>query len=68
METILRPYTWADFPGPARPRYEALRGPAGEHKVLDENFFIEVALRATVLSGLSDDDRLAKLREAGAIA
>ena len=56
METILRPYTWADFPGPARPRYEALRGPAGEHKVLDENFFIEVALRATVLSGLSDDD------------
>ena len=62
METILRPFTWADFPGPARPRYEALRGPGGEAKVLDENFFIEVALPATVLSGLSDDDLAAYRR------
>ena len=53
METILRPMTWDDFPGPARPRVESLRTPGvGEPKVLDENFFIEVALRATVLSGL----------------
>jgi haloalkane dehalogenase len=56
METILRPYTWADFPGSARSRYEALRGQAGETKVLDENFFIEVALPATVRSGLADED------------
>ena len=57
METILRPMTWDDFPGPARPRVESLRAPGvGETKVLDENFFIEVALRATVLSGLSDED------------
>ncbi len=57
METILRPLTWDDFPGPARPRVESLRTPGvGEPKVLDENFFIEVALRATVLSGLGDDD------------
>jgi haloalkane dehalogenase len=55
METILRPFTWADFPGSARSRYEALRGPAGETKVLDENFFIEVALPATVRSGLADE-------------
>ncbi len=57
METIVRPMTWADFPDSARPRYETLRGAGtGETKVLDENFFIEFALRATVLNGLSDED------------
>ncbi|MDR7223888.1 haloalkane dehalogenase [Aminobacter aminovorans] len=57
METIVRPMTWADFPESARPRYELLRGAGtGETKVLDENFFIEFALRATVLNGLSDED------------
>ena len=58
METIVRPMTWDDFPDPARPRYEALRAPGvGETKVLDENFFIETALRSTVLSGLSDEEQ-----------
>lgn len=56
METIVRPLAWDDFPGSARPRYEALRGPAGETKVLEENFFIDQALRATVRSRLDDDD------------
>jgi haloalkane dehalogenase len=57
METIVRPFTWDDFPGPARPRYEALRGAgSGEQKVLEENFFMETALRATMLSGLADHD------------
>jgi haloalkane dehalogenase len=57
METIVRPMSWADFADSARPRYEALRGAGtGEAKVLDENFFIEFALRATVLNGLSDGD------------
>ncbi len=59
METIIRPLTWADFPNAARPRYEALRGPAGEQKVLEENFFIDQALFATVLSGLRDEDHAA---------
>jgi haloalkane dehalogenase len=57
METIVRPMTWDEFPGDARPRFEALRAPGvGEAKVLEENFFIEQALRATVLNGLSDAD------------
>ncbi len=57
METIIRPLTWDDFPASARPRYEALKGPGvGEDLVLDQNFFMERALRATVLSGLSDED------------
>ena len=58
FETIVRPFTWDDFPG-ARPRYETLWSPgSGEAKVLEENFFIETALRATVLSGLAEEDRL----------
>jgi haloalkane dehalogenase len=57
METIVRPMTWDDFPRDARPRLEALRTPGvGETKVLDENFFIETALRVTSLTGLSDED------------
>lgn len=57
METILRPMTWDDFPGPHRARYEALRAPgSGEAKVLDENFFIEQALKLTVRSGLAAED------------
>lgn len=57
METILRPMTWDDFPGPHRARYETLRAPgSGETKVLDENFFIEQALRLTVRSGLAPED------------
>lgn len=56
METILRPMTWDDFPGPHRARYESLRAPGtGETKVLDENFFIEQALKLTVRSGLAPE-------------
>lgn len=56
METIMRPMTWDDLPN-ARPRYEALRSLGmGETKVLDENFFIEQALKATILNGLSAED------------
>ena len=57
LETIVRPFTWADFPGEARPRLEALRGEGtGEAKVLDQNFFMEVALKATVLDPLAEAD------------
>ena len=55
FETILRPMTWRDFPGAARDRIESLRNPgSGETKVLDENFFIERALRVTSLQPLSE--------------
>jgi haloalkane dehalogenase len=55
METIIRPLSWDDMPG-ARPRYELLRSAAGEVKVLDENFFIEQAIRLTIQKGISDAD------------
>ncbi|WP_327309206.1 haloalkane dehalogenase [Streptomyces sp. NBC_01298] len=57
METILRPMTWAEFPAPARPRFEALRTPGvGEELVLDQNLFIEDSLHRTVLAPLSAAD------------
>ncbi|QNQ10407.1 haloalkane dehalogenase [Sphingomonas alpina] len=57
METILRPLHWDDFPASHRARYEALRGAgSGEATVLDENFFIEQALKVTIRSGLSPAD------------
>jgi haloalkane dehalogenase len=63
LETIVRPYSWSDMAAGARHRYEALRAPgSGEAKVLDENFFIEQALRLTTLRGLDDAD-LAVYRE-----
>jgi haloalkane dehalogenase len=62
FETILRPLEWADMDPSARPRYEALRGPLGEAKVLEENFFIEVGLPATVLRPLTDAERHAYAR------
>lgn len=58
METIIRPMSWDDMATGARPRFEAYRTPGvGERLVLDENAFIEGALRATVLNGLSDADQ-----------
>ncbi|MET0798292.1 haloalkane dehalogenase [Rhodococcus sp. KBW08] len=58
FETILRPMTWDEhFPGDARARVEALRAPGtGETKVLDENFFLEIALHRTVLGALPETD------------
>ena len=56
LETIVRPFTWDDFAG-GRGRIEVLRTEGiGETKVLDENFFMEVALKATVINPLSEED------------
>jgi haloalkane dehalogenase len=54
MEAIVRPSTWADFPGQARPMFEALRSPAGDAMVLEQNMFVERALPGSVLRQLSD--------------
>lgn len=58
METIVKPLTWADLPAAARPRLEAFRTPdLGEKLVLDENQFLEGALKATVLRPLTGVER-----------
>ncbi|WP_205325958.1 haloalkane dehalogenase [Glycomyces sp. YM15] len=56
METFLRPMTWSEFPAGAVEFFRTLRTPgAGEQMALEENWFIENALRATN-GGISDED------------
>src|SRR5262249_30315616 len=56
MEALVRPATWADFPDQARPMFEALRSPAGEAMVLEQNMFVERALPGSVLRQLTDEE------------
>ncbi|GAA1676347.1 haloalkane dehalogenase [Glycomyces endophyticus] len=56
METFLRPMTWEEYPAGAVGFFRALRTPGeGERMALEENWFIETALRATN-GGISDED------------
>jgi haloalkane dehalogenase len=56
LETFMRPMTWAEYPSPADELFKLLRTPGvGEKMVLEENWFIETALRATN-PGITDDD------------
>ena len=52
-EAIVAPLLWADWPRDAKRVFQAMRGPDGERKVLDENVFVEKVLPASVLRGLS---------------
>jgi haloalkane dehalogenase len=44
---------WADWPAEGRRVFQAMRGPDGERRVLDENVFVERILPASVAGGLS---------------
>ena len=56
VETFLRPMTWAEYPSAAKEFFRALRTPGtGEQMALEQNWFIETALRATS-PGISDGD------------
>ena len=55
MEAIINPRTWSDFPDAARQNFEALRSPAGEKLVLEQNAFVETLLRL-VLRGLTEEE------------
>ncbi|MDA1362865.1 haloalkane dehalogenase [Glycomyces luteolus] len=56
METFLRKMTWAEYPAGAVEFFRTLRTPgAGEQMALEENWFIENAVRATN-GGISDED------------
>ncbi|UCI19935.1 haloalkane dehalogenase [Mesorhizobium sp. B2-1-8] len=49
MEAVALPMSFADLPEQAHPFFKALRSPAGEEMVLQQNVFIEqVLLRATI--------------------
>jgi haloalkane dehalogenase len=56
MEAVVRPSTWADFPEQARPMFQALRSPAGEAMVLEQNMFVEQAVPGSILRQLTDEE------------
>src|SRR5262245_1430269 len=56
MEALVRPLTSDEMSPQARPIFEALRSPAGERMVLEQNSFIERNLPATILRKLDDEE------------
>lgn len=56
MEALVKPRSWVDFPERARPAFEAMRSPAGDKMVLEENFFVERMLPGSILRKLTDEE------------
>ncbi len=56
MEAIVQPRRWSDFPDGRDALFRAMRSTDGERLVLDENFFVETVLPASVLRTLSDEE------------
>lgn len=56
MEAIVKPYIWSEYPEAARKIFQALRSPAGEQMVLEQNSFIEVNLPNTILRSLTEEE------------
>ncbi len=56
MEAIVKPYTWSEYPEATRKRFQALRSPAGEQMVLEQNSFIEFNLPNTIMRSLTEEE------------
>jgi len=56
MEAIVKPGSWNEMPEPARKIFQALRSPAGEQMVLEQNSFIEFNLPNTILRRLTEEE------------
>jgi haloalkane dehalogenase len=56
MEAIVRPRTWNDWPEPARGLFRALRSPAGQAMVLEQNVFVERILPSGVLRTFDEEE------------
>jgi haloalkane dehalogenase len=57
MEAIVRPFAgWEHWSEKSRGIFQALRSPAGEQMVLDENLFVEKILPMAVLRELTDEE------------
>lgn len=56
MEAITKPRQWSEMHEAVRPAFQALRSPAGEQMVLEDNFFIEVMLPKGVLHPLTEEE------------
>ena len=58
MEAIVKPYTWAEYAETPRKTFQALRSPAGEQMVLEQNSFIEFNLPRTIMRQLSGEEMI----------
>jgi haloalkane dehalogenase len=56
LEAIVRPRSWDDWPEPVRGFFQALRSPAGEAMVLEQNLFVEQVLPGGVLRELGEEE------------
>jgi haloalkane dehalogenase len=56
MGAHVRPYTWDDFTAIVGRSMRRFRSEAGEQLVLEQNFFVEVALPGGVLRGLTTEE------------
>jgi len=56
LEPMAIPLHWSDLPEPAQPFFSALRSPAGEALVMQQNIFIEKILPSAVLRTLADEE------------
>jgi len=56
MEAIVRPVSWDEWPEAARNAFQRMRSPEGEELVLENNFFVERILPASVLRDLTDSE------------
>ncbi|MEK3723047.1 haloalkane dehalogenase [Paenibacillus sp. FSL H8-0034] len=54
MEAIIKPRSWSEIPETGRKIFQALRSPAGEQMVLEQNSFIEVNLPINILRKLTE--------------
>jgi haloalkane dehalogenase len=56
MEAIVKPYTWNEYPETGRKVFQALRSPAGEQMVLEQNSFIEFNMTASIIRTLTEEE------------
>lgn len=59
MEAIVGPMEWSDWPAESRDAFRAMRSPAGEELVLQQNLFVEQILPAAILRDLSNEEMAA---------
>ena len=56
MEAVALPMSFSDLPEGARTFFRALRAPAGEEMVLEQNIFIEQVLKRTTIRDLTQEE------------
>ena len=56
METLVTPFTWADWPDEMTDPFLAIRSPAGEEMIIEQNLFIEQILPSLIQRTLTEEE------------